>query len=74
MTPIELKEACTALYGHHWQAALARDIEVSTTTIQNWVKEVHQIPTVVHKYLDLKLNEALLQELKKEIANAGINN
>lgn len=32
-----LREVCPALYGEHWQAALARDLGVTPRSVNRWL-------------------------------------
>ena len=44
MSPDLLRDAGEALYGDQWQAALARDLEVSDRTMRRWAAGDFSIP------------------------------
>lgn len=39
-----LHECGEALYGHAWQSPIARDLGVSTRTMQRWAAGTHDVP------------------------------
>jgi hypothetical protein len=57
MTPTELKNLCSKLYGQHWQAQLYRAIGRSPGTISKWANGVNRVP---------KVAEVRIRELGRE--------
>lgn len=47
MTPALLAETAQALYGPHWQSALARDLNVADRTVRRWVAGTTPVPSGV---------------------------
>lgn len=54
MTPAQLAEIATRLYGPRWQAALARDIARPKETVNRWARGRSPIPLAVQKWLRRK--------------------
>lgn len=44
MTPDELKDAGTRLYGWGWQTALAKALKVDASTVRRWVSGAVAVP------------------------------
>lgn len=61
MTPKEFTVIAEHVWGGRgWQIRFAREIEVTTQTVSNWVTEKTPIPVVVQMYVKLRwetLNE-----------------
>lgn len=67
-----LVECGEALYGPHWQSALARDLGVSDRTVRRWVAGTSEVPAGL--YVDLlRLTQeraAVLDALAPRLRNA----
>jgi hypothetical protein len=63
MTPTKLKTYGEFLHGRNWQSALARDLQVSSRTIRNWLSGKHTIPPRIEPEL-LELAAAHYIKLK----------
>jgi hypothetical protein len=53
MTHAEFRAMALALYGHHWQAHLARALGVNDRTVRRWAREDYQLPP----WLEEKMTE-----------------
>lgn len=53
MTPDELVERCSSLYGVRWQSAFARRIRVDARTVRRWKSGERPVPEWVGVILDL---------------------
>lgn len=53
MTPAELENRASSLYGRDWQSPLARRIGVDARTVRRWKAAEREIPLWVSKFLDV---------------------
>jgi hypothetical protein len=53
MTPSDLEQKASALYGDRWQTPLARRIRVEVRTVRKWKAGDRSIPEWLDAFLDL---------------------
>lgn len=63
ITPDLLRRAGRALYGNHWKAPLADDLEINLRTIERWESGSQEIPPGVAQDL-AQIIDRVLTDLK----------
>lgn len=53
MTPPDLEQRASALYGERWQTALARRVRVEPRSVRKWKAGERSIPDWLDAFLDL---------------------
>ncbi len=64
MTPSELEQRATALFGEQWQTALARRIRVESRTVRRWKAGDREIPEWLDVMLELLEFQAVATDRK----------
>jgi hypothetical protein len=57
MTSDLLQEIGEALYGPHWQAIMARSLEITERAIRRWLAQINPVPQGVQDELGRRLQE-----------------
>ena len=68
MTPTLLRSAGEAMYGHHWQSFLARDLGVAERSMRRWAAGTHPIPDIKAELVELlKARRLVLSDIVRKM-------